>query len=163
MIIANLFEFSQFLKTAKPIISIDYGQRKIGVAISNLEHTIAMPLRILRALTDLKQLKLILAIIQEYSAVAIVVGLPINMNGLASGQTQIVQKFAEHLQHLSALPIYLQDERLTSKAANNLLRSLGATRKDRDRQDDSFAASMILETTLYSLIKLKRQIVKLEQ
>ena len=154
MIVSNLQEFCQFLKIGQPIISIDYGQKKIGIAISNQEQTIAMPLKILIGLNEKTKLKAISDIIELYSVCAIVLGLPISMDGTASQQTQIVKNFAENLKNMFNLPIYLQDERLTSRAADSLLKSFGMTRKERNSQDDAIAASMLLETTINAIKKL---------
>ena len=70
------------------------------------------------------------------------------MDGTKSDQTIIVEKFAEKLEKRTNLPIFFQDERLTSRAADNLLKSFGIKRKNRNENDDLAAASMILETTL---------------
>lgn len=88
--------------------------------------------------------------LQEKNISAIVIGLPINMDGTKSEQTILTEKFAEKLEKRSNLPIFLQDERLTSKAADNLLKGFGLKRKDRNNQDDLAAASLILETVLNS-------------
>ena len=85
---------------------------------------------------------------------AIVVGLPVNMDGTNSEQTKIVVNFVNKLAKKTNLPIYLQDERLTSKAADSLLRNMGFNRKQRNERDDMAAASMILETTLESARRL---------
>ncbi|XVN43184.1 MAG: Holliday junction resolvase RuvX [Candidatus Rickettsia vulgarisii] len=154
MIIDTLEKFSELLQPNKPIIAIDYGARKIGVAISNPEHTIAMPIKTINTPEEKEKIKEILNLIEAYSACAIVVGLPISMNGETSNQTTILLKFTEHLSLATNLSIYLQDERLTSKAADSLLKSFGLNRKQRNNQDDSIAASMILETTLNSIQKL---------
>ncbi|MCC8468214.1 MAG: Holliday junction resolvase RuvX, partial [Rickettsia endosymbiont of Eriopis connexa] len=91
---------------------------------------------------------------EKYKVCGVVVGLPIDMNGAVTEQTNIVMKFAEELTKSINLPIYLQDERLTTKAANNFLKSFGVKRKDRNNNDDALAASMILETVLDSIKKL---------
>ena len=81
-------------------------------------------------------------------------GLPVNMDGTNSEQTKIVVNFVNKLAKKTNLPIYLQDERLTSKAADSLLRNMGFNRKQRNERDDMAAASMILETTLESARRL---------
>lgn len=154
MITSNLQEFCQLIKIGRPIIALDYGQKKIGIAISNQEHTIAMPLTIITGSNDSNKFQAISDIIKLYSVCAIVLGLPISMDGTNSQQTQIVQNFAEKLQHAVYLPIYLQDERLTSRAADSLLKSFGMSRKDRNSQDDSIAASMLLESAIDSIKNL---------
>lgn len=156
MITSTLQEFFQLLQVNRPIISVDYGTRKTGIAVSNQEHTIAMPIKTIYEITEENKIKSILDLITTYSSCGVVVGLPISMNGQASDQTAIVLKFSKKLSLAINLPIYLQDERLTSLAANSLLKSLGIKRRERNQKDDSIAASMILETTLDSIKKLHR-------
>jgi putative Holliday junction resolvase len=150
MIINSLQEFCQFFQKGKPIISIDYGLKKLGLAISTPDHHLPMPLRIIENESDRKKITDVISILKENNICAIVIGLPINMNGTKSEQTLIVEQFATKLTKRTELPIFFQDERLTSKAANNLLKDFGLKRKNRNSIDDLAAASMILETTLDS-------------
>ncbi|MFY9589209.1 Holliday junction resolvase RuvX [Rickettsia endosymbiont of Halotydeus destructor] len=155
MIIKNLQEFYQLLSVNSPLIALDHGTKKIGIAISNQERTIAMPLCTADEITKQAKITIILNLIEKYKVCGIVIGLPINMNGEIGAQAEIVLKFAEDFTKNTDLPIYLQDERLTTKAANNLLKSFGVKRKERNNNDDIIAASMILETTLDSLKKYR--------
>lgn len=150
MIIDTLQEFCTFFKSGQPLIGIDYGQKKIGLAISTPDHKISLPLQLLTGDSEKKKLNHIVELAKNKNICAIVVGLPLNMDGTKSDQTIIVEKFAEKLKKRINLPIFFQDERLTSKAANNLLKSFGIKRKNRNENDDLTAASMILETTLKS-------------
>jgi len=154
MIVNNLQEFYRLLLPNAPLISIDYGSKKLGVAISNQERSIAMPLHTITETKKQIVINYLFDTIEKYKACGVVIGLPINMNGLQTEQTDIVIKFAEELAKSINLPIYLQDERLTTKAANNFLKSFGIKRKDRNNNDDTVAASMILETVLDSIKKL---------
>ena len=154
MIVSSLQEFSQLLKLNHPILAIDYGEKKTGIAISNQERTLSMPLKTIYEIQEKKKISAILDLISTYSACAIVVGLPVHMDGKTSDQASVVLKFIDKLTAFSAIPIYLQDERLTSKAADSLLKSLGMKRKERNDRDDSIAASMLLDTTLGSIAKL---------
>ncbi|MCZ6896410.1 MAG: Holliday junction resolvase RuvX, partial [Rickettsia endosymbiont of Ixodes ricinus] len=89
--------------------------------------------------------------IEKYKVSGVVIGLPQNMSGAVTEQTDIVISLVAELKKSINLPIYLQDERLTTKAANNFLKSFGVKRKDRNNNDDAVAASMILETVLDSI------------
>ena len=158
MITSNLQEFHQLFRDSqnnKPILAIDYGQKKLGLAISDPNYMISMPLKTLNCIDDSEKIKIILSFIDEYSACALVIGLPIMMDGTASNQALLVQNFTNYLSTKTDLPIYMQDERLTSRAANNLLKSLGLKRNKRNQQDDSVAAGMILETVLSAIKFLK--------
>jgi len=154
MIIDTVQEFCKFFQKGHAVISIDHGLKKLGLAISSPDHHLPMPLKLIEIESDKKKLKEIIEIIKEQKICAIVVGLPVNMDGTKSPQTLLVENFAEKLSRRTNLPIFMQDERLTSKAADNLLKDLGLKRKNRNAQDDLVAASMILETTLNSVRNL---------
>ncbi len=154
MITSSLQEFYSFFEAAKPVLAIDYGSKKIGLAISSPDHTIAMPHSMIIATKEQEKLDKITNFIIKYNICAIVVGFPVNMDGTNSEQTKTVINFVDKLAKKTKLPLYLQDERLTSKAADSLLRSMGISRKKRNERDDMAAASMILETTLESIRKL---------
>jgi putative holliday junction resolvase len=155
MIVYTLQEFCKFFQQGKPLLSIDYGCKKLGIAISTPDHHLPMPLQIITSESEKKKLQEITTITKEKDICAIVVGLPINMDGTKSGQTLLAEKFTEKLANRTNLAIFMQDERLTSKAADNLLKNFGIKRKDRNSKDDLAAASMILETTLDSARKMR--------
>lgn len=154
MIISTLQEFYPFLKRGRPIIAIDYGQKKLGIAISNREHNFALPLKTINEIDEEKKIKALQQLVNDHSICAIVIGLPINLKGEITSQTEIVKTFANKLSNILNLPIYLQDERLTSRAADNMLKSIGMKRKERNTKDDLIAASLILESTLGSINKM---------
>lgn len=150
MIISTLQEFIKLIKLNQPVIGIDHGTKRTGIAISTPNHQISLPLSLIKNYSDTDKISYLIKIIQDQNICAIVIGLPLNMNGTESDQTIIVKKFANKLEARISLPVFLQDERLTSKAANNLLKSYNIKRKVRNSLDDLVAASMILESTLES-------------
>lgn len=149
MIILDLQLFYQNTPKARPILAIDYGQKKLGIAISDLNWTLAMPIATEKIIAN-NHISIVLAYIQKYNPAAIVIGLPVNMNASFSPQTEIVQKFAAKLEGNIPLElnIFLQDERLTSKGADSLLKMGGLNRKERNAIDDGVAASLILDSVL---------------
>lgn len=155
MIVNSVQEFCKFLYKGKPIISVDYGQKKIGIAVSDQNHNIAMPLCLINYEPEKKKIKQIVDLIKKHNICGIVLGMPINMDGTKSNQTLLTEKFAEKLSTHTNIPIFMQDERLTSKAADSLLKHFDLKRKKRNEKDDMVAASMILETTLESCKKMK--------
>ena len=154
MITPTLQEFYQHLSKGTPLISIDYGQKKIGIAISSPSQLIAMPLKMIFASSDAAKIQEILAVIAAHNPCGIVIGLPVSMDGSENSQCELVRKFASILSNVTNLSIFLQDERLTTRAADNFLKSFGMNRKLRNSNDDLVAASMILETALDSIKKL---------
>lgn len=151
MILATLQEFYEALIPNTTILGVDFGVKKVGFAISDHAFTMALPLNVIKAEKLDVKLKHIMEIVQKYRASGIVVGLPLNMDGTYSDQTKLVVRFAEKLAAFSNLPIFLQDERLTSMEAQSILRDAGFKRKDRDKMDDKIAASLILNTVINSL------------
>lgn len=157
MISVTLDEFCQKLTLGKRLIAVDYGSKKLGIAISDPLFCMALPMKELIEANDERKMNNIIRISKENAACGIVLGLPINMDGTRSEQTEILQKFAEKLAAKTDIAIFLQDERLTTKAADNLLKTIGFKRKERNARDDSIAACLILDTVLdyYQKNKLK--------
>lgn len=148
MLIANLEEFSQYFQGNLRVMSVDYGIKKTGIAVSDHARLIAMPIEIINEESDKKKIARILDLAKKYDIGALVIGLPLNMDGTEGEGAIILRAFANKLDKALSLPIFLQDERLTSKAANNLLKSIGIERKRRNKIDDLASASLILETVL---------------
>jgi putative Holliday junction resolvase len=135
-------------------MSIDYGSKKLGTALSALDHSMCLPYRLISKTGDNDKIKELLDIIKDKNICAIIIGLPINMDGTTGPQTDITLKFAKELAARTDLPIFMQDERLTSKLAGNLLKGFGLNRRQQAAKDDLTAASLILETTLESAKRL---------
>lgn len=154
MIISTLEEFYGLLISNRPLISIDYGKKKLGIAISDKTRNISMPIRTIYVTDDSLKIVEILSIMNKYLVCGIVIGLPLSMDGSRGVQVEIVKKFTDLLSASTELPIFMQDERLTSKAADKFLQSFGLNRKKRSKCDDSVAASMILESVLSSVSKI---------
>ncbi|MGC0371556.1 MAG: hypothetical protein DGJ47_000245 [Rickettsiaceae bacterium] len=150
MVAVNSQEFFNSLERGRPLISVDYGAKKVGVAISDPSCNIAMPLMVIEELSDKIKVTKLLEIFNKHNIGGIVLGLPVNMDGSHSEQTKQTQEFVQRLEKRTKLPILLQDERLTSKAADSFLKQMGMSRKMRNKSDDSTAASLILETVLNS-------------
>jgi putative Holliday junction resolvase len=131
------------------IAAIDYGLARVGLAISDEMRFLARPLVCLPNTKQLSQ-----AIVQElgkHGAIeAIVLGLPIQMNGKEGEMAQEVRKFAEELKKHTALPILFWDERLTSAQADRTLREAELSRKKRAALSDTMSATVILQSYLDS-------------
>ncbi|KJV57544.1 hypothetical protein OCHUTO_0054 [Orientia chuto str. Dubai] len=157
MIIDNIIKFLEAVDSKKQILGIDFGEKKIGVAISNVEHTVAMPLETIFVTQQQNNFDKIQELANTNNIGAIVIGLPFKLNGIATPQTHKVEIFANKLADKLLLPIFLYDERLTSKAANNLLKIQNIKRKIRNALDDRVAASIILEGVLKRMQNSKNQ------
>jgi len=130
------------------VLGIDFGTRRIGLALSDPTGTLASPLSFLEntglpeVTTKLKEL------IGKHGVQIVVIGLPRNMDGTYGPSAEKVRHFINHIQpHLSA-QIISQDERLTTAQATRDLSLIGLSRKDLRKKVDSSAASLILQQFL---------------
>ena len=133
------------------IIGLDYGAHTVGVAISDETGLIATGVQTIRRKDEdklRKTLSGIEAICAEYQAEAIVLGLPLNMDGTEGERAQKTKVFQEHLIRRTGLPVYLQDERLSSVEAEEILRKRGVRVRDLKEQIDAVAAEVILQDYL---------------
>ncbi len=131
------------------LVGIDYGERRIGLAVSDPSGTLARPLRVLtgsgRALVE--QVIEALAALQaeEDSLGMVVIGLPVRLDGSAHGLTGPVRALAERLRARFAVPIAFQDERLTSHEADSRLAAGHRHWRQRKARLDAAAAAIILQ------------------
>lgn len=139
---------------AKRVLGIDFGERRIGLAISDCSGTLARPLRVLDAphsrptvITELAALIDKLAAEDDGLGV-IVVGLPKRLDGTVSEQTAQVEAFAKALAGHTVLPIVFQDERLTSWDAETQLAQHVKDWRQRKRRLDAASAAIMLQDYL---------------
>jgi putative Holliday junction resolvase len=127
-------------------LAIDYGARRTGLAVSDADEKIASPLTILDGQQNL--IERIAAIAEEQNAGAVVVGLPLNMDGSRGFQSKRVLNFAGRLKKRLHVPLYLQDERLSSFDADEKLSAAQFSKKEKQRRRDAVAAARILQDFL---------------
>ena len=127
-------------------LGIDYGTKRIGLAVSDPDATIASPLRTIQSRGDAGQDAMaVAAVAREYEVDELVVGLPLNMDGTEGEQAKICRTFGEALQRETGLPVSYCDERLSSFAADELLRPAELTRKKKKARRDRVAAQVMLQ------------------
>jgi putative Holliday junction resolvase len=127
-------------------LAIDYGEKHTGLAICDAAETIASPLVVIHGQTGL--VKKIADVVKAENVEAIVVGLPLNMDDSQGPQARLVLKFAEQLKEYLNIPVYFQDERLSSFSAEEKLAPVKFTRKRKRKRIDAIAAAAILEAFL---------------
>lgn len=141
--------------TAQRVLGFDYGTRQIGVAVGQTLTGNARPLKELRARDGIPDWDQIGALLKEWEPDALIVGLPLNMDGTPSEMSARAEKFARRLQGRFQLPVHCIDERLSTFEAKQTLRDSGrrAPTSYRDNPVDSLAAALLLETWLSSQTK----------
>lgn len=132
-------------------LGVDYGVRRVGIALSDPTGMIAQPLPTLtRRRGKRPPVAPVARLAEEHDVVGIVVGLPLTSEGEESDWTREVREFGDRLADRTGLPVAYQDERMTSVRAERAVRSLGLPRKRREEKDriDAAAAVLILQAYL---------------
>lgn len=132
------------------ILGVDYGRRRVGLALSDPTGMLASSLKTLTVTGPKPALAGITAAAREAGAVEIVIGLPINMDGSHGEMAKEVAEFARRLEALAGLPVKLWDERLTSGMAERVLLDADLSRERRKAVLDKLAAQLILQGYLDS-------------
>jgi putative Holliday junction resolvase len=125
------------------ILGVDYGSKRIGLAISDETGTIAQAIGYVTG-----GAREVARVAHERGAGQIVVGVPVRLDGTASPQTQRTLEFIAALSQASALPVRRWDERLTSAQAERLLIESDVRRRDRKEKIDALAAQIMLQSYL---------------
>jgi len=130
-------------------LGLDLGSRTLGVSISDATGFIASSLKTIRHNEEYdKLLNEVVNLVNDKKVDAIVLGFPKNMNNTVGPKGELSIEFKEKLEKLLDIPIYLQDERLTTKTATDTLIQGNVRRKDRKKVVDSLAATIILQSFL---------------
>ena len=130
-------------------IGLDLGSRTLGIATSDATGLIASSYKTIRHNEEYDMLlNEVKKIVEEVNAEAIVLGMPKNMNNTIGPKGELSLEFKEKLGKILTIPIYLQDERLTTKSATDMLIMGNVSRKNRKKVVDSVAATIILQTFL---------------
>lgn len=128
-------------------IAFDYGDVRIGVAISDPDSILASPLTTLQS-KDAKLFSQIAALILEYEPIALYVGDPINLSGESSASAAKAKLFSDDLLSKFNIPVTLIDERLSTISAASALRESGLSARDSRSKIDMAAAVAILEQAI---------------
>lgn len=130
-----------------PLIGLDLGGSRIGVAVSDPDGRLAVPIGTIRAGAP-QDLKGVAALVEEHGATGVVVGHPLLLSGDRGDAARQAEGFAEALRSFLRVPVHLQDERLTSVEAERTLRSGGVGGRDRRQVVDQTSAAIILQAFL---------------
>ena len=133
------------------LLGLDYGEKYVGVAVSDPSGILASPLESVYRKEENKLRKTyarIEEIVREYGVEKIIVGLPKNMNNTEGDSAAHCREFAANSERRTGLPVVLWDERLSSISANRVLMETGVRRENRKEVIDKIAASIILQNYL---------------
>lgn len=133
-------------KQTKFIMAFDFGMKCIGCAVGQEETQTTTPLKVLLAKDGIPDWTHISNLINEWQPFALVVGIPLNMDGSRQQLTFSAKKFANRLKERYQLPVYPVDERLSSIAAKQRATEEYDAKQIKSKRLDSVAAQIILET-----------------
>ena len=150
MPVVDLLELPAALPRLAPVVGLDLGEKTIGVAVSDATRMVASPLALIRKTKFTQDVERLFALMAEREAKAIVVGLPVNMDGTEGPRCQSSRAFARNILRLREdLPIAFWDERMSSVAVNRMLVDEAVmSRARRGEVVDKTAAAWILQGAL---------------
>jgi putative Holliday junction resolvase len=131
-------------------LGIDFGDRKIGLAVSDLLGITAQPLTSYRRKNKKEDAAFFKRLVSEFEIKEIIVGLPLRMDGSSGTRADKTREFGIWLEQTLNLPVHFWDERLTTKQANKILSQQKVAPKDKKDIEDQISAVIILSTYLES-------------
>jgi putative Holliday junction resolvase len=146
--------FAQALPDGGRLLGLDIGTKTVGMAICDSHWTFATAAETIERRKFSKDLERIKTVIAEQNIVGLVAGLPLNLDGSQSPQTQAARAFAQNLKPLG-LPILLWDERWSTQAVTRDLIASDVSRKKRAKVVDKMAAAYILQGAIDRLAALQ--------
>lgn len=136
------------MTTHNIILGFDFGMKRIGVAVGQTITRTAQPLGTIKTNQGAPQWDALNKLVKKWQPDALVVGIPLNMDGTEQRLTQAARHYANQLQNHFKLPVYGMDERLTSVEAKARLFDQGGYKALKSAEVDSFAAQLILQNWL---------------
>lgn len=149
-------ELPALLSRNQRLLGLDLGDKTIGVALSDVESSIATGFRTIARRKFKDDWAELAAIIDRNDVGALVIGLPLNMDGSAGPRVQATRTFARNIRNMRDIPIIFWDERLSTVAAERTLIEADLSRKKRAAVIDATAASFILQGALDRLRHLRQ-------
>lgn len=148
MAIVTIEELPSLLAGGKTLAGLDLGDKTIGVAVSDRGLSFAHPRPVIMRKKFTLDAAALLALLTKENTAAVVIGLPVNMDGSEGPRAQKSRAFVRNIANLTDLPFAFWDERLSTVAAERALLEMDVSRKKRDGRIDSAAAAFILQGVL---------------
>ncbi len=136
------------MNTSDILLGFDFGMKRIGVAVGQTVTKTARPLTTIPAIEGKPQMQILTKLIKTWHPSALIVGIPLNMDGTEQNTTLAAREFAEFLRTQFRLTVHEIDERLTTKAARENIFEEGGYKALQNGQIDAVAAQLILQNWL---------------
>ena len=148
MPICKLNDVKQSISDGQRLLGLDIGKKTIGLALSDAGLKIATPVKILYRTKFTPDVAELFSLVDELNVGGLVLGWPLNMDGSAGPRCDSTRDFAHALMRIRDIPIFLQDERLSTQAVESAMIAADMTRNKRAVRRDALAASLILQSAL---------------
>jgi putative holliday junction resolvase len=130
------------------LIALDLGAKRVGIAVCDELKITVTPLPLIERRSWKDLLRRVAEIVERYDARGLIIGLPLNLDGTEGFAAEEAKRLAENFHRSLNVPVYLQDERLTSIEARSEMRAAGKKDEATDRRIDSESAAIILRDFL---------------
>ena len=148
MPICKLNDVKQSISDGQRLLGLDIGKKTIGLALSDAGLKIATPVKILYRTKFTPDVAELFSLVDELNVGGLVLGWPLNMDGSAGPRCDSTRDFAHALMRIRDIPIFLQDERLSTQAVESAMIAADMTRNKRAVRRDALAAGWILQSAL---------------
>lgn len=148
MTIININEVMTYLLPGQTIAGLDFGTKTIGIAISDMGLIFSNPRPVLQRKKFMEDAHTLIKIFDDENVGAIVIGLPLNMDGSSGPRAQATRTFVSNMKAHTDIPFIFWDERLSTVAAERSLLEMDVSRAKRASRIDSAAAAFILQGAL---------------
>ena len=149
--LSDLAQLKNVCRPHQRIMGIDYGTKRIGVALSDTLRSMASPHTVIHRTRLRADLECLFAIHDSMSVGAWVIGLPLNMDGTEGPRCQATRQFVKNILEVRDIPIILHDERMSSIAVERTMIAADVSRAKRAKSVDQAAAAFILQGVLDAL------------
>jgi putative Holliday junction resolvase len=146
--VIDIAEVAGLATPGSKLAGIDLGTKTIGLAISDAGLSFAHPRPVIVRKKFTLDAQALLSVVEKENVVAIVIGLPVNMDGSEGPRVQATRAFVRNMEKLTAIPFVYWDERLSTVAAERTLIEMDVSRRKREDRIDSAAAAFILQGAL---------------
>lgn len=153
--VISLEELVPQVQRGQRLLGLDLGTKTIGLALSDIDFRIASALKTLKRTKFREDAAALVKIAGEFQVAALVIGLPLNMDGSQGPRVQATQAFVRNLAPILPLPVVYWDERLSTVAAERALIAADMSRQKRGAVIDATAAAFILQGALDRLSRLR--------
>ena len=136
-------EFIERLNTSETLLGLDFGDKTIGIAVSDRTLTIASPIVTIKRKGNAKDLEILFKLVNEYNVGGMVFGLPLSLNGEENERTIKVREFIKQLKLLKKINIELYDERFSTDIIFKAFKESQSTKKIKKKIDQQAAAYIL--------------------